>query len=71
MRDAYPEEWISDGNAVGDRDTSARATLARFDAGADGVLFHGSSPHDLAPLLERWGDVRPRGLSGRPFNPGR
>jgi 5,10-methylenetetrahydromethanopterin reductase len=62
MRAAYPEEWIADGNAVGDRDTCCRATLARFEAGADGVLFHGSAPMDLAPLLARWPSYRPKGL---------
>jgi probable F420-dependent oxidoreductase len=70
MRDAYPEEWVADGNAVGDRDTCARATLARFEAGADGVLLHGSAPRDLAPLLERWPTYRPQGLDEHSANPG-
>jgi hypothetical protein len=43
---------------------------ARFDAGADGVLLHGSAPQDLAPLLEAWPGYRPNGLEGRSANPG-
>jgi 5,10-methylenetetrahydromethanopterin reductase len=66
----YPEEWIHQGNAVGDRDHCARAVLARFEAGADGVLFHGSSPQDLAPVLAAWPRYRPDGLAQRPANPG-
>ena len=69
MYDAYPEEWIHDGNAVGDRDHCARAALERFEAGADGVLLHGSSPADLAPLLEAWPRYRPDGLPEQ-ANPG-
>jgi probable F420-dependent oxidoreductase len=70
MYAAYPEEWIHQGNAVGDREHCARQTLARFEAGADGVLLHGSAPQDLAPLLEAWPRHRPGGLVSRPNNPG-
>jgi 5,10-methylenetetrahydromethanopterin reductase len=70
MYATYPEEWIHQGNAVGDRDHCARAALARFEAGADGVLFHGSAPQDLLPLLECWPEHRPSGLETRSPNPG-
>src|SRR6202034_689052 len=62
MYAAYPEEWIHQGNAVGDREHCARQVRARFDAGADGVLLHGSSPADLAALLEAWPAHRPARL---------
>lgn len=69
MYETYPEQWIHDGNAVGDRDHCARAALERFEAGADGVLFHGSSPSDLAPLLEAWPRHRPSEVPSH-TNPG-
>jgi alkanesulfonate monooxygenase SsuD/methylene tetrahydromethanopterin reductase-like flavin-dependent oxidoreductase (luciferase family) len=70
MYATYPEQWIHQGNAVGDREHCARLVRARFDAGADGVLLHGSAPQDLAPLLEAWPAHRPGGLDGRSPNPG-
>ena len=71
MRDLYPEEWIYGGNAVGTADDCAKATLERFQAGADGVLIHGSPPKKLAPLLEAWPKYRPHDrFTGRSVNPG-
>jgi 5,10-methylenetetrahydromethanopterin reductase len=71
MRDLYPREWLYEGNAVGSARECAQATRARFDAGADGVLFHGCHPRDLRPLLELWPHYRPSGIAHRPVNPGR
>ena len=71
MYEAYPEEWIHQGNAVGDREHCAKCALERFEAGADGVLFHGSAPGDLAPVLEAWPRHRPASVpDGLPANPG-
>jgi probable F420-dependent oxidoreductase len=71
IRDLYPRSWIYRGNAVGSAEECARATRSRFDAGADGVLFHGSHPRDMATLMAAWPRYRPAGLSGRSVNPGR
>lgn len=71
MRDLYPREWVHQGNAVGTAEQCARETLKRFDAGADGVLLHGSPPKKLAPLLSAWPDYRPaEKFAGRDVNPG-
>ncbi len=70
MADLYPEEWIDEGNAVGTADECARKTAERFEAGADGVLFHGTAPEDLAPLLDVWPAHRPGEFAGRSANPG-
>lgn len=71
FRDMFPQRWITEGNAVGSADECAAAARARFDAGADGVLFHGTHPADVAPLLGVWGKYR-AGLSLRTAaNPGR
>ena len=71
MRDLYPEEWIYRGNAVGSADDCAKATLERFEAGADGVLLHGSPAAKLKPLLDKWPEYRPaERFAGRSVNPG-
>lgn len=68
--DLYPQEWIEGGNAAGGADHCAQKVRDRFEAGADGVLFHGTSPQDLGPLLDAWPAHRPDGLEDRPANPG-
>ncbi len=70
MASLYPRAWIEEGNAVGTGADGARAALARLEAGADGVLFHGSPPAELAGVLDAWAGIRPAGLAGLPVNPG-
>jgi 5,10-methylenetetrahydromethanopterin reductase len=70
MRDLYPTHWITDGNAVGSGADGAKAALARLQAGADGILFHGSPPAALAGVLGEWAKIRPPGFENRPVNPG-
>ncbi|MET0546400.1 MAG: TIGR03857 family LLM class F420-dependent oxidoreductase [Caulobacterales bacterium] len=71
MRDFYPRDWIYRGNAVGSADAVAKATLERFEAGVDGVLFHGTQPQHLESLLKIWPAHRPPGrFDGRSVNPG-
>jgi 5,10-methylenetetrahydromethanopterin reductase len=67
----FPEQWISDGCAVGSAEKCAKDTLDRFEAGADGVLFHGSAVADLAPLVRAWREFRPINLGELSVNPGR
>lgn len=71
VRRLYPEQWIQGGCAVGNADECAKTALERFDAGADGVLFHGSSPENLTSLLRAWPRYRPADrFAGRSVNPG-
>lgn len=70
MAALYPREWIEGGNAVGTGRQGARAALDRLQAGADGVLFHGSTPAELAGVLGAWADMRPASLAIRDVNPG-
>jgi len=70
MAALYPKAWIEEGNAVGTGEDGARAALARLRAGADGVLFHGSAPAEMAGVLAAWRAMRPADLPGRPVNPG-
>ncbi len=70
MASLYPRAWLEEGNAVGTGADGARAAAARLKAGADGVLFHGSPPAELAGVLTAWKKARPVGLEMRPVNPG-
>jgi probable F420-dependent oxidoreductase len=70
MASLYPRGWIEEGNAVGTGDDGARAALARLKAGADGVLFHGSTPAEMAGVIAAWKGMRPPDLRDRPVNPG-
>jgi 5,10-methylenetetrahydromethanopterin reductase len=67
----YPEEWIAEGNAVGDPEQALRAVRDRLDAGADGILFHGTHPADLATLLTAWDRHRTQQQMPSLANPGR
>jgi 5,10-methylenetetrahydromethanopterin reductase len=66
----YPRAWLQEGNAIGTGQDGAQAALARINAGADGILFHGSQPRELAGVLAAWHECRPSGLRSRPVNPG-
>jgi probable F420-dependent oxidoreductase len=70
MATLYPRAWIQEGNAVGSSLDGARAARARISAGADGVLFHGSQPQELAGVLASWHGLRPVGLRPMSVNPG-
>lgn len=70
MRDLYPRAWIEEGNAIGTGEQGAQAALARLAAGADGILFHGSAPRELAGMLTAYGKLRPPGMREHKLNPG-
>jgi hypothetical protein len=70
MASLYPKAWIEEGNAVGTGEDGARGALARLKAGADGVLFHGSAPAEMAGVLAAWARMRPADMPARPVNPG-
>jgi alkanesulfonate monooxygenase SsuD/methylene tetrahydromethanopterin reductase-like flavin-dependent oxidoreductase (luciferase family) len=65
-----PDEWLP--AAVGSPETCAKRVVDQFDAGADGVILHGASPHQLASLVEAYRPMRPADrFAGRSANPGR
>ncbi|MET0545096.1 MAG: TIGR03857 family LLM class F420-dependent oxidoreductase [Caulobacterales bacterium] len=70
MAELYPRAWLTEGNAIGTGADGAKGIQARLDAGADGVLFHGSPPGELKTMMEAWAKVRPANLRERPVNPG-
>lgn len=58
-----PQQWIDDGAAVGTAAQCADQLMHYLDAGADEILLHGASPHDMGPLTTEL----KRALAGRGF----
>src|SRR4029450_13310517 len=71
MRELWPRDWIDSSTATGSAAHCAKCVRERFDAGVDGVVFHASTPANLAPLLDAWERVRLNAaFAGRVANPG-
>ena len=54
----FPDHWMADSAALGTAAHCAARINDQFDAGADGVLFHGSVARQLGPLLDAYRSVR-------------
>ncbi|TDC93879.1 TIGR03857 family LLM class F420-dependent oxidoreductase [Actinomadura sp. 7K507] len=70
VAELLPDEWLA-ASATGTPDRCAARVLDQFKAGADGVILHGATPAELAPVLDAYRLVRPPGLDDLPRNPGR
>jgi probable F420-dependent oxidoreductase len=66
-----PEEWMEPA-ATGTPQRCAERVLRQFDLGVDGVIMHGATPDELAPVVEAYRPLRPEGrFDGLDPNPGR
>lgn len=64
-----PDHWRP--AAVGDARTCAEAWVSQFEAGADGIIIHASTPEEFAPVLAEYEKIRPNALfEGRTNRPG-
>ena len=64
-----PQHWRP--AAVGDAKTCAKRWLDQFEAGADGIIIHASTPEQFAPVLAEYEKIRPTALfEGRTNRPG-
>ena len=52
-----PMEWRP--AAVGNARECAEAWVGQFEAGADGLIIHASTPEEFAPVLEEYRQIRP------------
>ncbi len=52
-----PEEWLTNA-ATGSMDQCVAAVNDQFDWGCDGVILHGASPDDIAPIVDVYRDQR-------------
>lgn len=71
VEDLLPAEWLA-ASATGTPDRCAARIADQFSAGADGVVLHGNTPTELAPVLDAWRRHRDPGrFADLPTNPGR
>ncbi|MEQ8858994.1 MAG: TIGR03857 family LLM class F420-dependent oxidoreductase [Pseudomonadales bacterium] len=64
-----PESWRP--AAVGNAAQCARRWVDQFDAGADGIIIHASTPEEFAPVLDEYRRIRPHErFAGRTNRPG-
>ncbi|OAA27923.1 putative F420-dependent oxidoreductase, MSMEG_2249 family [Frankia sp. EI5c] len=64
-----PPEWLAT-SATGTARQCAEAVARQFDLGVTGVIMHGATPAELAPVVEAYRGIRPRNVRGLPANPG-
>jgi probable F420-dependent oxidoreductase len=57
IRELIPEAWLP--AATGDAEQCAQRFADQFEAGADGVIIHASKPKEVAPVLEKYRELRP------------
>ena len=66
-----PPEWLS-ASATGSPQQCVATIRRQFDLGCDGVILHGASPADLAPVVDEYRATRPASKYVRSeTNPGR
>jgi probable F420-dependent oxidoreductase len=53
VAELIPDEWLSP-SATGSVDQCVEAIQGQFDLGCDGVILHGASPSELAPVVDGW-----------------
>lgn len=64
-----PEAWRP--AAVGDARACALRWVDQFEAGADGIIIHASTPEEFEPVLAEYQKIRPHALfAGRTNRPG-
>jgi len=66
-----PDDWLA-ASATGSPERCAERILGQFDLGVDGVIMHGATPDQLAPVVDAYRPLRPAGrFDGLDANPGR
>jgi probable F420-dependent oxidoreductase len=66
-----PDEWLEPA-ATGTPERCAERVLRQFDLGVDGVIMHGATPAELAPVVDAYRSMRPTGrFDELDANPGR
>jgi 5,10-methylenetetrahydromethanopterin reductase len=58
VAELLPAEWLEPA-ATGTPRRCAEQVLRQFDLGVDGVIMHGATPHELAPVVDTYRQVRP------------
>ncbi|MFM8846827.1 MAG: TIGR03857 family LLM class F420-dependent oxidoreductase, partial [Actinomycetota bacterium] len=53
VAELIPAEWLAPA-ATGTAQQCVAAIRGQFDLGVDGVIMHGASPDDLAPIVDEY-----------------
>ena len=56
MATLIPAEWLAP-SATGTPEQCVASIRGQLDLGCDGVILHGASPSELAPVVEAYGKV--------------
>lgn len=65
-----PAEWLASA-AIGSASECAALVNKQFELGVDGVIMHGATPEELAPVVEAYRHIRSDAAhAGLPNNPG-
>lgn len=71
IRGLLPDEWLT-AAATGSAAACAERIAGQFSFGADGVVCHGVTPDELAPVVDAYRRATPDSpVAVRPANPGR
>ncbi len=71
IESVLPQQWLEPA-ATGSPQRCAERVLHQFDLGVDGVIMHGTTPTELAPVVQAYRKIRPAGrFDGAQANPGR
>ena len=57
MLNLIPDEWLAP-SATGTPEQCAQAVQHQLDLGCDGVIMHGATPAELAPVVAAYRDRR-------------
>jgi alkanesulfonate monooxygenase SsuD/methylene tetrahydromethanopterin reductase-like flavin-dependent oxidoreductase (luciferase family) len=69
VAELIPEAWLAPA-ATGSPQQCVASIQRQFDLGCDGVILHGASPDDLAPIVAAYRGARPTGrFDHLPANP--
>ena len=60
MATLIPEDWLAPA-ATGSAEQCVEKISGQFDLGCDGVILHGASPAELAPIVDEYRKRRPAG----------
>jgi probable F420-dependent oxidoreductase len=60
IAEVIPEEWLEPA-ATGSPERCAERVLRQLDLGCDGVIMHGATPAELAPVIDAYRAIRPAG----------
>ena len=69
IADLIPEEWLATA-ATGTPEQCAAAIQHQLDLGCTGVVLHGATPEELAPILPAYRAIRNPAMAAMPANPG-